>query len=322
MISQFNDVLTSVSVEWYHESDRHSNCLLITVGDSWTWGDSLGNTQACSGHDDRQYRLSHVYGTLVAQALGIDHINIGLPGLSNFDMWQRFTRVYHGLQKDYDKIYVIFTLTEIGRDHGGGFLQQELNWNAIRGPSWPEWIDIVHGRFDLNDLRFCRQELQETGDDVLAHLDLFLLCRSNHTVDQLLESTDSYVVNLIMKTLDSIDVCWALGHAFTSPTDSIRMPPHKNIGRWTDIIATQGSLEPYPKVFMLSQAGIKPLMDLADHLCIEDRKSQWMPYLTQSTQALNWLDRSPYNSKVATRHPLEQAHKWWADHIKDWIHAQ
>jgi hypothetical protein len=56
----------------------NSEQLLITVGDSWTYGDSLGQTRVRDGRDDPDYRLSQVYGSLMAEELNADWINLAL----------------------------------------------------------------------------------------------------------------------------------------------------------------------------------------------------------------------------------------------------
>lgn len=98
----------------FYYKDNGFNNLLITVGDSWTYGDSLGNTCVRNGQDDTQYRLDHVYGNLIAEQISSDWMNLALPGISNFCMlnWlnQLLTRRF-----DYKNITCVITLTETGR---------------------------------------------------------------------------------------------------------------------------------------------------------------------------------------------------------------
>jgi hypothetical protein len=96
------------------------------VGDSWTYGDSLGQTRVRDGRDDPEHRLSHVYGSLIAEELKADWINLALPGISNHMMctWlaQLLSRHVHGK----DTVCVI-TLTESGRHEEINWLKPELN---------------------------------------------------------------------------------------------------------------------------------------------------------------------------------------------------
>lgn len=104
----------------FHYLSRDSGDLLITVGDSWTYGDSLGATRVRDGVDDTEHRLTHVYGNLMSEQLGHDWMNLALPGASNFCMlnWlgQLLDRKYN-----YQSITCVVTLTEAGR-------HEEINW--------------------------------------------------------------------------------------------------------------------------------------------------------------------------------------------------
>ena len=44
--------------DWVKKSRKK---LVVTIGESWTWGDSLGKTQH-RVYDDKEFRLAHVYG--------------------------------------------------------------------------------------------------------------------------------------------------------------------------------------------------------------------------------------------------------------------
>ena len=85
------------------------NSLVVTVGDSCTWGADLETP-------GDEFRLTHVYGRLVADKLNSDWLNLALNGAGNF--W--ITEQVESLSKivprlSYDKIYVICTFTEPGR---------------------------------------------------------------------------------------------------------------------------------------------------------------------------------------------------------------
>jgi len=95
------------------------NRLVITFGESWTWGDSLGNTQH-KVYDDREFRLTNVYGAQLADMLEADFINIAEPGQSNLWIadhiqWAK----QHINELGYDKVYYVATLTEVGREFNG-----------------------------------------------------------------------------------------------------------------------------------------------------------------------------------------------------------
>jgi lysophospholipase L1-like esterase len=109
-----------------------SDTLLITAGDSWTWGDSLGNAKARLQRDDPEYRLNHVYGSLLSRWMSCDWINLALPGISN-QLIINWTEELLNKVSEYRTIVCVITLTESGRheeiqylQHGLGSLQQNL----------------------------------------------------------------------------------------------------------------------------------------------------------------------------------------------------
>lgn len=104
----------------FHYKSRDSENLLITVGDSWTYGDSLGKTRVRDGVDDTNYRLDHVYGNIITEQLGYDWMNLALPGASNFCMLNWLGRLLDR-KYNYRNIACVITLTESGR-------HEELRW--------------------------------------------------------------------------------------------------------------------------------------------------------------------------------------------------
>lgn len=79
---------------------------LITIGDSWTWGDSLEE----NGHD----RLTSVYGYHLSKLLNADWENIAECGASNAYIAQQYNEVVN--KNHDDEILIVCTLTEVGRD--------------------------------------------------------------------------------------------------------------------------------------------------------------------------------------------------------------
>jgi len=129
--------------------DRQSNRMIITVGDSWTYGDSLGNTCVREGQDDTDYRLAHVYGNLISEELGADWINLALPGISNRQMfiWLEQLLSRHAHSRDTT---CIITLTESGRHEELQWLDPRLtnlqtNLENMVDKTY-SWIEQIHKR--------------------------------------------------------------------------------------------------------------------------------------------------------------------------------
>ena len=87
--------------------NNHSNKLIITAGDSWTYGDSLND------------RLNEIYGMTLALNLNTDLLNIGFKGFSNSFILNFVDTIIEdnieNLEK-YDSIDLVITLTENARD--------------------------------------------------------------------------------------------------------------------------------------------------------------------------------------------------------------
>ena len=80
---------------------------VITIGESWTWGNTLGD----NGHD----RLTNAYGYHLAQMLDADWENIAVCGESNAWIAHQYQAVATA-EYDYDEVFIVCTLTEVGRE--------------------------------------------------------------------------------------------------------------------------------------------------------------------------------------------------------------
>lgn len=113
LLQQFNQTLDSGSVsnpsDHYQVEINNRDTLVVTVGDSWTWGDSL------------EKRLDEAYGKLLSRHYDADWINIGGRGYSN--SWVLLHTKLVAAQSDelkkYKKVIFVITLTENGRDITG-----------------------------------------------------------------------------------------------------------------------------------------------------------------------------------------------------------
>lgn len=87
--------------------DNNKKNLLICVGDSWTWGNSLGEN-----------REKEMYGRVLSDHLNANLINLGCPGFSNSWALLNCEVVLTELAKNnnYENVYVVITLTENARD--------------------------------------------------------------------------------------------------------------------------------------------------------------------------------------------------------------
>ena len=107
----------------------NSSTLLVTIGESWTWGDSLVRTQH-KYVDDREFRLANVFGGQLATKLGADFLNIAEPGQSNTWIANQYKEFVDAITEfDYKRIIIVLTLTEVGREFEGD-LDQTRDYQA------------------------------------------------------------------------------------------------------------------------------------------------------------------------------------------------
>lgn len=101
---------------WYHEAIVGNDTLIVTIGDSWTWGDSLCDIDARVGISDTPLRTLRVYGNLLSKKMNADFVNIAMCGTDNLWMLEKAREFLTQLSLNYTNVYVIFTLTENCRE--------------------------------------------------------------------------------------------------------------------------------------------------------------------------------------------------------------
>jgi len=113
-----------------------SDILLVTIGDSWTFGGSMKFLlpDSATSQDLSEFRKNNIFGAFLAKKLNADWINAAYPSMSNqwiADQFVKLCSIRH--QLEYKKIYVVITLTEVGRELEDGFLdlKQFTSINAL-----------------------------------------------------------------------------------------------------------------------------------------------------------------------------------------------
>lgn len=121
LLSGLNEEITTWDdnepcLNWYHEEIRGSDTLLITIGDSWTWGDNLGNVDSHRLRDDPIFRTQNIFGAVVSRTLGWDFLMLAYPGCSNVWMHDQLAKYLPTLVDRYARVVCVVTLTELGRE--------------------------------------------------------------------------------------------------------------------------------------------------------------------------------------------------------------
>jgi hypothetical protein len=92
------------------------------------------------------------------------------------------------------------------------------------------------------------------------------------------------------------------------------MQPEKN---WVEILSEYQQLPGYPSdLKILSQMAYRPLEQyLRDVKLFEQFKMEILEIFSKMSDAIDWLDESKLNNKIATRHPTELGHQLWANYL-------
>ena len=233
----------------YYFKSRDSSNLLITVGDSWTYGDSLGKTKVRNGIDDAEYRLTHVYGNLMSEQLDHDWMNLALPGGSNYCVlnWlgQLLTRKFN-----YGQITCVITLTEAGRHEEiswakGNSLQTALENIVVKTYSM---INALQLRFpkvifkvahNFTDSLTGHGIIEKTWLEILTNQQLqdnTYIVVSDHIKQLNYDRTYPDTVEVIDRALHRIDVLDSCIYCYKEDSRHPTEPGHQ---LWADYLVTQ-----------------------------------------------------------------------------------
>jgi len=106
--------------EWIAEQFSGKENLVICIGDSWTWGDSLGTSHDAPLHNDVEARHNNFYTKLLADKLNADWLMLAWCGGTNIWMLHQYSIIKDAIRKgyysNYKKVYVHVCFTEMFRD--------------------------------------------------------------------------------------------------------------------------------------------------------------------------------------------------------------
>jgi len=145
--------------ESYYVDIQDRKTLVISLGDSWTWGDSL----------DESVRTQQIYGRLLAQHYDADIINVGFKGGPNSWILLAGNFIINQLQKNntYERVIVVVTMTESMRETllHDAFPFDYTKQGQIYGPTQAyyqhvldslenHWQQLAQSMLDKTDNRF------------------------------------------------------------------------------------------------------------------------------------------------------------------------
>lgn len=243
----------------HEDIDQKNKNLLVTIGDSWTWGDSLFGINPTTKSDSPE-RLTAIYGYHLKNLLSnFDWINIAYPGTANRWIVDSAARIAE-LETDYEHTIISVGLTDIGRD-------------------------LVY-----NDLPF---------DEVTA-----INCEGKY-FDQLSSACDNRQ-----------DMTLLVGRNFTDTFDeNIYKVKHHLPKRWVDISNEQSNLN------FKFDGKVHYLTYPNSNAKISTDTKVWMlsSVFPKAENMVTFLDQCPLHYKIASKHPTEECHIFWANYLYNYI---
>jgi len=270
---------------WDSISDiNNKNKLLICIGDSWTWGDSLtpmlenynlSDPELIEINHDHEKRKELLYGSHLSKMLNADWKNYGMPGYSNLYILERFAMCLRDVSNDhYDDVYYVLCLTETGR---------EKAWSS------PDQVKI---------------------DQTIS------------TIEELCSISEQYVVNKILeiygdRDLDKLIIC--RNFTVSYPTTEYHT---KDLKTWIEINHENDNIDIELSNILVSGPvtgiGINPVT--SPILDIETFEDFMIRKEHKINSVYSFLEQSNLHSKKATKHPSAKSHQLWAEYLaQTWL---
>lgn len=100
---------------------RRKKACLVSVGESWTFGEGLPGIASGQGRYDFANMVDYGFSGLMARSLGTDLYQFAVPGNCNRYIFDGLSRILKLLESRYKRIYVVVQMTHPSRDFSGMF---------------------------------------------------------------------------------------------------------------------------------------------------------------------------------------------------------
>lgn len=163
------DSVTVAGKKLFDFIDRGSKILVITIGDSWSWGADLTQQKLQGAHVDRllddQYRIQHVYGNVLAKMIDADFLGLGESGSGNWYINRKLKELHRIKQRlAYDRVLVFGIFTDLGRDFNS-HCDVEIDYR-----SW--LLENINQSTDYYDfLRFINHQISSSIVEIISEFD-------------------------------------------------------------------------------------------------------------------------------------------------------
>lgn len=136
---------------------KNQNTLLIVIGESWTYGESLPGVHSPKRLDNLQVRVNHTFWGHMARILNADILISAYPGNSNQNMLSNLiiliSMLKDSLFKKYKNVYLVYQMTSPGRDY-------ESEWDHIFTDKLLE-TDNIDGHKENFDFLYYKEKVED-----------------------------------------------------------------------------------------------------------------------------------------------------------------
>ena len=211
---------------------RNKSHLLISVGESWTYGDNFQGVQSGQGRDDPFYRLDHCFSGIMAKALNSDLLLFAVPGNCNQHHMHDLDRLLEEYHTAYEKITVVMQLTSPGRDNS----EHHDYYTNLKG------YDLLYSKQKTIDPILSMKDWFELYDEMmLSEYDRILKSYTN--VNGIIwKNFNNFLVDFTSDSFIIVECPW-VEHTAKMHGINIKLPCMNEAGWWEAHYKTYGNFE-------------------------------------------------------------------------------
>ena len=265
----------------YDYVDRGSDKLLVTIGDSWTWGSGIDNSYNSANNEpdvQKKFRLNNLYGNLISSAKDMNWLNLGFYAQGNQWIANKVFEL-RALEPllDFKEINVMCILTSTGR------------WFY----TWQDSLTNYKKFFQTNKMLH------------FADYEEFFINLNRNILQQIKMLTSSAETIKLLVGTNAVDHC---GFDVLNKEEIIPQP-------WYQLLSPTRL-----DGISVDNECIKYLKNIENFLTNSDQKfifQKWMlEKINQADQQKKMLNNMDYVSED-TFHPNYNGHRQWANYLLD-----
>lgn len=300
------------NAEFYISNNKEN--LVIAIGDSWTFGDSLGNIPITKT-DDINARKTQCYGKHLADSLDADLLNCGYCGYGNIKIIQKLYELVSGSYADVINKKIFNDLKDVS---WGDF---SLATHAEHNDEIRKLLTPKKSKCDLTQYKniYYFVTLTETG----RQFEYFDWMKFD-TIENAIISQENIIYQFVNSLVQKYNINLVVGRNFSTDYNS-----NTNYSKcvlplnWVQLNYNYNHSKNNNSSFTFDDISrVGPITGIAlDSIARSGMplRDEFMKYFIAQydvTKNLRkWLANNPLHHNIATCHPTKESHKLWADYL-------